>query len=128
MHFRIQKKWSWSGHVYIHAAGGRSEPLCDVTFLDATENTGMRFSIAMGSMDQLDFPSFHDVVDLEAILRACNPPLQYARLAPQEAKDEKVMITLAKYMVKKQKVCHKLCFASVFTDIMKGYPCTDVSG
>lgn len=102
---RIQKKWSWSGCVYIDAAGGRSEPLCNATLLDATENTGMRFSIAMGSMDHLDFPGFHNILDLNAILRACNPPLQYARLAPkEEAKDGKAMITLAKNMVKKQTV------------------------
>lgn len=103
--------WTWSGRVYIDAAGARSEPLCDVTFLDATENAGMRFSIVMAAMDHLDFPSFHDVIDLEAILRACKPPLQYARLAPQEAKDEKAMIIFAKYMVKKQKVCFKFDLA-----------------
>ena len=110
MHFRIQKKWTWSGRVYIDV-GARSEPLCNVTFLDATENTGMRFSIAMGPMDRLDFPSFHDVTDLDAILRACHPPLQYARLAPQGAKDEKAMFTVAKYMVMKQKVRFEFGFA-----------------
>jgi len=105
MYLRIPKKWSWSGPVYIDATGSRSEPLCNVNFLDATEHMGMRFSVVMGSMDFLDFPSFHNVVDLEAILRVCKPPLQYARLAPREAKDGKAMITLAKYMVKKEKVC-----------------------
>jgi hypothetical protein len=128
MHFRIQKKWSWSGGVYIDA-GGRSEPLCNVTLLDATENTGMRFSVAIGSMDHLDFPSFHSVLDLQAILRACNPPLQYARLAPkEEAKDGKAMITLAKYMMKTQTVCPNPDFPSMFTHTLKGYPCTRVYG
>jgi hypothetical protein len=64
----------------------------------------MTFSVAIGSMEHLDFPSFHDIIDLEAILRACKPPLQYARLAPQEVTDGKAMITLGKYMVKKQQV------------------------
>jgi hypothetical protein len=105
MHSRITKKWTWSGRVYIDAAGGSAEPLCNVTFLDATERPGMSFSLAIGSMEHLDFPSFHDVIDLQAILRACKLPLQYARLAPQEVTDGKAMITLAKYMVKKQKVC-----------------------
>jgi hypothetical protein len=117
MHFRIQKKWSWSGNIYIDAAG-RSELLCKATFLDATENPGMRFSVAIGSVDHLDFPSFHSVFDLQAILRACNPPLQYARLAPQkEATDGKAMITLAKYMVKKQTVCVNPDFTFMCADI-----------
>lgn len=109
----MQQKWSWSGRVYIDASG-RSELLCNVTLVDATENRGMMgFKLAMAAMEHLDFPSFHNVVDLETILRACKPPIQYARLAPQDVKlDGKVMVTLAQYMMKKQKVCLKcyVCF------------------
>jgi hypothetical protein len=75
----------------------------------------MGFKLATASMEHLDFPSFHNVVDLEAILRSCKPPIQYARLAPQDTNsDGKAMVTLAQYMVKKQKVCHKHCICFYF--------------
>ncbi|RDB28456.1 hypothetical protein Hypma_015299 [Hypsizygus marmoreus] len=103
---KIPKKWTWSGPVYVDLSSGPSEPLCNVTFCDATEplKEAMRFSVALAGWDRFDFPSFHDLTDLRFILRACKDVVQFARLAPKEEGDVPPLETLKKYMIRTQRV------------------------
>lgn len=92
--------------MYLDRTDDNSKPLCDATLCDATEPLplGLRFSVVLASSDHLDFSSFHDVLDLPSILRACKGIQQIARLAPREKKDTPNLRTLITYMSKKQKV------------------------
>ncbi|KAF5377681.1 hypothetical protein D9615_005211 [Tricholomella constricta] len=101
---QIPKKWSWSGSVFTEAKP--SEPVFNVTFYDVTEHMqgGMRFSVALSSMNRLDFTSFHDAVDLDSILLACDGVHQFARLGPKGNDDVEPLQIFSTYMAKMQKV------------------------
>ncbi|KAG5648146.1 hypothetical protein DXG03_006100 [Asterophora parasitica] len=102
-HYNIPKIWSWSGGVYTEDEP--SKPIFNVTFFDVTRHVegGMRFSVALSSMDRLVFPSFHDVNDLDTILRACDGVHQFARLGPQGSDDVEALGLFSTYMAKMQK-------------------------
>jgi len=64
----------------------------------------MRFSVALDLSDRLEFPTFHDMVDLPVILQACGPPLQYARVIPKDGQDIENFEVFQTYMTKHRKV------------------------
>ncbi|GLB33577.1 hypothetical protein LshimejAT787_0104610 [Lyophyllum shimeji] len=101
---KIPKRWTWSGGVFSEAKP--SEPIFHATFSDATEPVqgGMRFSIALATMDRLYLPSFHDAADLDSILPACKGPHQFARLGPKENDDVQPLQIFSTYMSKMQKI------------------------
>ncbi|KAF8078396.1 hypothetical protein FPV67DRAFT_1557732 [Lyophyllum atratum] len=101
---KIPKKWTWSGGVFTEAK--TSEPVFNVTFVDATEpvHGGMPFSVALAQVEHLDFTSFHDAVDLDAIISACKGVHQFARLEPKESQDIRPLQIFSTYMVKMQKI------------------------
>ncbi|KAG6897328.1 hypothetical protein C0992_002386 [Termitomyces sp. T32_za158] len=100
---KVQPLWTWSGNVFTET--DPKKPLFAGTFCDATAfvDGGLRFSVVMTNMDRLDFTTFHDAVDLDLVLSACQGVHQFARLGPKSNADTEALGIFSSYMAKMQK-------------------------
>ena len=101
-HCRIQKKWKWSGQIFIDASRDKAEHVCDISLTDVTEPlaNGLRFSICTPE-GAIRFSSFHQLHAFPMFLQACSPTQQFAKVEPKEDKDVEPLKQLTVFMNKR---------------------------
>lgn len=104
--FRIPKKWKWTGDLFLNNTPDHAEKLCTVVLSDATDSSpdSLRFSILFASMDSIRFTKLLNVGDLAAVLPACKPTQQLAKLRADSNSDADTIRSLATFMDKNRQV------------------------
>jgi hypothetical protein len=104
---RIPKKWKWVGDLFVDTAPNHAEKLCAVTLSDSTDplQNGLRFSIMLPSVDSLRIKKRLHVCELDAVLYACGPVQQLAKVSAEDASCADRLNHLMIYMNLQQQVC-----------------------
>ncbi|KZT21687.1 hypothetical protein NEOLEDRAFT_1181525 [Neolentinus lepideus HHB14362 ss-1] len=116
-HYRIPKKWKWTGDLFLQSDVDKAERFCQVALTDTTDHLqdGLRFSICFASVDSLRLKKLLDVADLDTLLSSCTRPQQMAKLAPQGQADTKPLETLTNFMLKRKKISYAVLAANNVT-------------
>jgi hypothetical protein len=103
---RIPKKWKWVGDLFVDTAPDHAEKLCTVTLSDSTDplQNGLRFSIMLSSVDSVRIKKRLNVCELDAVLYACGPVQQLAKVGAEDASDADRLNHLMIYMNLQQQV------------------------
>ncbi|KAG6814601.1 hypothetical protein H0H92_000130 [Tricholoma furcatifolium] len=100
-----QRNWTWSGEVFTK--NDQSKAAFSVTFCDVTTSVsgGLAFEAVLPvTTNRLDFPAFHNAVDLNLILSTCRGVHQWARLEAKENPDVEILASFGAYMAKMQMI------------------------
>ncbi|KAG6850314.1 hypothetical protein H0H93_014889 [Arthromyces matolae] len=100
----IKQPWTWTGDVFT--LNDLFKPIFSAGFYDVTASKPdcLGFKVALATLDHLNFDSFHNAVDLNSILAACQGVHQFARLGPKGTTDVRPLEIFGAYMSKMQKV------------------------
>lgn len=106
--YRIPKKWKWTGELLVDVGPSQTETICTITISEPTDppENAMRLSILMSSIDTVRMQRRLHMGDLEAILPACGPVQQLAKLGCEDSEGEIALKSLADYMGRKKQVVH----------------------
>ena len=129
MKTRIPKKWKWVGDLFLDTAPDHAEKLCSVTLSDPTDapQNGFRLSIMFSSMDSLQIKRRICIGELDAMLSACGPVQQLAKLGPENISHEHTLNHVATYMDRQQQVSQHFVCAWVLLTLSAGCNCTPLS-
>jgi len=103
---RIPKKWKWVGDLFVDTAPEYAEKLCTVTLSDSTDplQNGLRFSIMLSLVDSVRITKRLNVGELDAVLYACGPVQQLAKLSAEDTSCADKLNHLMIYMNLQQQV------------------------
>ncbi|KAG5721565.1 hypothetical protein E4T56_gene13050 [Termitomyces sp. T112] len=107
-----QETWTWSGNVFTDT---ESSPIFAVTISGGTTavvDANPSLSEALQDMKDLYFTSFHDAVDFDSILPACQEIYQFAEVGPRTNTDTEYLNLFCAYMAK----MHKIVLIPIFVD------------
>ncbi|TFK90228.1 hypothetical protein K466DRAFT_574381 [Polyporus arcularius HHB13444] len=110
---RIQKKWKWTGDLFIDVSRDRAERVCSVLLSDSTDPlpNGLRFSICLTG-DSIRLSAFHDLASLPVFLLASTRVQQFAKVGPAEETDADALKQIGIYMKKNS----LFCFGHLYMD------------
>ena len=97
---RIPKKWKWVGDLFMDTAPDYAEMLCTVALTDPTDapQNGLRLSIALSSVDSIRMKKCLHVGELDALLSACGPIQQLAKLGAENISCEHRLKSVVTFM------------------------------
>ncbi|TBU35002.1 hypothetical protein BD311DRAFT_649012 [Dichomitus squalens] len=110
---RIQKKWKWTGDLFMDVSRNRAERVCEVLISEATDPqpNGLRFSICL-SGENIRLSAFHELSCLHTFLLASTRVQQFAKLGSASDKDADALLQLGIFMQKRS----YFCFAHLYMD------------
>ncbi|PIL29610.1 hypothetical protein GSI_08247 [Ganoderma sinense ZZ0214-1] len=96
---RIQKKWKWTGDLFIDVSRDRAERLCEIMLSEPTEPLpgGLRFNICLTG-ENIRLSAFHNLSFLHLFLLASARAQQFAKLTPAGDKDADAIKQLGAFM------------------------------
>lgn len=104
---RIQKKWAWDGELFVESGPTEASKLCSIRMTDATAHRpdGLRINICFNAETSiLRLQKFHNLFDINIILRACAPIQQFCKIFHQTEVDLDAFKALSAYMARKRVV------------------------
>ncbi|KAM5538264.1 hypothetical protein V8D89_008151 [Ganoderma adspersum] len=96
---RIQKKWKWTGDLFVDVSRDRAERVCEIMLSEPTEPLpgGLRFNICLTG-ENIRLSAFHDLSSLHLFLLASARAQQFAKLTPAGNKDADAVKQLGAFM------------------------------
>ncbi|RPD81739.1 hypothetical protein L226DRAFT_541401 [Lentinus tigrinus ALCF2SS1-7] len=98
---RIQKKWKWTGDLFMDVSREKAERVCSVLLSDSTDPlpNGLRFSICLTG-DSIRLSALFHLASLPNFLLASTRVQQFAKVGPAEETDADAIKQIGVYMMK----------------------------